>query len=245
MNIFPAIDLLNGQSVRLYQGDYQQVSTVNPDPVAQAKAVAAAGLRRLHVVDLDGAKAGKPQNKAVVAKLRQATDLFIEIGGGIRQLNEIEAYLALGVNRVILGSVALKNPELVATAVEKFGSTKIVVGIDGQNGQVATEGWLDQSQVSMSDLMAAMLKVGVTQFIVTDIARDGTLTGPNVTLLQTLQQTFPQATVVASGGMHDANDLKALQQAGLTDVIVGKALQKGTLTLAELAAVDEPLKGVH
>ncbi|KRK40642.1 1-(5-phosphoribosyl)-5-[(5-phosphoribosylamino)methylideneamino]imidazole-4-carboxamide isomerase [Loigolactobacillus bifermentans] len=245
MNIFPAIDLLNGQSVRLYQGDYQQVSTVNPDPVAQAKAVAAAGLRRLHVVDLDGAKAGKPQNKAVVAKLRQSTDLFLEIGGGIRTLTEIEAYLELGVDRVILGSVALKDPQLVATAVEKFGSAKIVVGIDGQNGQVATEGWLDQSQVNMSDLMAAMLKVGVTQFIVTDIARDGTLTGPNVALLQDLQETFPAATVVASGGMHDAGDLAALQQAGLTDVIVGKALQKGTLTLAELAAVDEPLKGGH
>lgn len=241
MNVFPAIDLLNGQSVRLYQGDYKQVTPVSTDPVAQAKSFEKAGLTRIHLVDLDGAKVGQPQNNAVVAQIVAKTNLFTEIGGGIRNLETIATYLNLGINRVILGSSALKNPELVKTAVAQYGSTKIVVGIDGQNGRVATEGWLDQSQVQMSALLGAMAQVGVTQFIVTDISRDGTLQGPNIELLASLQNQYPKTTVVASGGVANYQNLIDLNEAGLTDVIVGKALVKGTITLAQLAEAEAQL----
>ncbi|MFD1672057.1 1-(5-phosphoribosyl)-5-[(5-phosphoribosylamino)methylideneamino]imidazole-4-carboxamide isomerase [Agrilactobacillus yilanensis] len=241
MNVFPAIDLLNGQSVRLYQGDYQKVTPINADPVAQAKSFEAAGLKRIHIVDLDGAKAGRPQNQAVIQAIRTNTNLFIEVGGGIRNLTAINTYLDLGVNRIILGSSALKNPELVKTAIQKFGPEKIVIGIDGQNGHVATEGWLDQSTIPMTQLLDAMMQVGVTQFIVTDISRDGTLTGPNLELLASLKATHPTATIVASGGVANYQNLIDLKQHGLENVIVGKALFNGSLNLAQLAEAEETL----
>ncbi len=241
MRVFPAIDLLNGHSVRLYQGDYQQVTPVSSDPLAQAKSFVAAGLSRIHLVDLDGAKAGQPENFDVIQKIRQATDLFVEVGGGIRDMTTIKRYLTLGVDRVILGSSALKQPELVVAALAEFGPARIVVGIDGTPQQVATEGWLAQSNVTMADLMGAMTAKGVTQFIVTDVTKDGTLQGPNVALLANLQAKYPQATVVASGGLRDYQDLEALKAAGLNDVIVGKALVKGTITLAELAQAEVAL----
>lgn len=241
MNVFPAIDLLNGQSVRLYQGNYQKITSVAKDPVAQALSFQKAGLSRLHLVDLDGAKAGVPKNQEIVRKIRANCTLLMEIGGGIRTLATIETYLTMGINRVILGSSALTDPELVIKAIEQFGADQIVVGIDGQNGQVATEGWLTQSQVPMNVLMQTMSGVGVTRFIITDIQRDGTLTGPNIELLQTLQNNSPKTTVIASGGIGNYEDLKTLNANGLTNVIVGKALVKGTLTLEQLKTAEVTL----
>ncbi len=238
MKIYPAIDLLNGQSVRLVRGDYGQATQVAADPVAQAQAYAASGLTNLHLVDLDGAKAGRPVNGPTIAAIRAAFPGMIEVGGGIRTLAAIDEVLASGIDRVILGSIALKAPELVAQALRQFGPDKIVVGIDGANGRVATEGWLDQSDVAMADLMTQMVAVGVQTFIVTDIARDGTLTGPNVALLAQLQAQFPEVTVVASGGMAQPSDLTALATAGVTSAIVGKALAAGQITLADLVVAE-------
>ncbi|MFD0896730.1 1-(5-phosphoribosyl)-5-[(5-phosphoribosylamino)methylideneamino]imidazole-4-carboxamide isomerase [Loigolactobacillus binensis] len=234
MNLYPAIDLKNGRSVRLYQGQFDQETIVNDAPLAQAQQIAAAGLTNLHLVDLDGAKNGKPANQATIAAIVEQTPLQVEIGGGIRTLAQIATYLTLGVSRVIIGSAALKDPELVTAAVKKFGASRIVVGIDGKNGKVATEGWLAQSEVAMADLVAAMQAVGVQTFIVTDIERDGTLQGPNQQQLVTLAAQFPAATFVASGGVRDGKDLQALAAAGIDHAIVGKALYAGTVTLAEL-----------
>lgn len=239
MITYPAIDLLNGQSVRLVRGDYGSAAQVASDPIAQAKQFAAAGLTHIHVVDLDGAKAGQPVNRAAITQIRAAFPSTLEVGGGIRTLADIKAYLDQGVDRVILGSVALLKPELVARAVVEFGAAKIAVGIDGANNQVAVNGWLEQSTVTFADLIEAMQAVGVSYFIVTDIDRDGTLTGPNVAMLQQLQQQFPAATVVASGGMAKPQDLTALKAAGIKAAIVGKALAAGTITLADLRTAEE------
>lgn len=238
MQIFPAIDLINGQSVRLYQGDYDQKTTISADPVTQAQSFEQAGLTHLHLVDLDGAKAGEPKNLATIEKIRAATDLFIEVGGGIRTLESIEAYLAKGIDRVILGSVALKDPELTKAALKQFGPDKIVIGIDALHDRVATEGWLEDSDVSCAQLVEAMQQAGAQTFIVTDIAKDGTLSGPNVQMLAALHQQFPALTFVASGGMHEPSDLTQLKAAGITVAIVGKALAAGSITLADLKALE-------
>ncbi|RRK11495.1 1-(5-phosphoribosyl)-5-[(5-phosphoribosylamino)methylideneamino]imidazole-4-carboxamide isomerase [Lactiplantibacillus garii] len=236
--IFPAIDLRAGQSVRLYQGDFDQATLINADPVTQAQAVNAANIHQLHVVDLDGAKQGQPENFATVAALRRAFTGTLELGGGIRTYELAQRYLKLGVDRLILGSVALTQPALVQRLLTEFGPERIVIGIDGQNGMVAINGWLDQSQTKMSQLMRAMVRAGAKHFIVTDVDRDGTMRGPNVELYLTLKAKCPTANLIASGGVRDLADVQTLQQLGFTDVIVGKALAAGGVTLAELAGVD-------
>ena len=236
--IFPAIDLKAGQSVRLYQGDYNQTTLINADPVAQAQQITAAGLRQLHLVDLDGAKSGQPENIATVAAIRAAFNGILELGGGIRSYDLAQRYLKLGVDRLILGSAALTDPALVQQLLADFGGDRIVIGVDGQNGQVAINGWLEQSHTKMSQLIATMMASGAKHFIVTDVARDGTMTGPNVALLAQLQAKLPNANLVASGGIRNLTDVQTLQAMGIRDVIIGKALYEGTVTLAELAEVD-------
>jgi len=236
--IFPAIDLKAGQSVRLYQGDYNQTTLINADPVVQAQQITAAGLRQLHVVDLDGAKSGQPENIATVTAIRAAFNGILELGGGIRSYDLAQRYLKLGVDRLILGSAALTDPALVQQLLADFGGDRIVIGVDGQNGQVAINGWLEQSHTKMSQLIATMMASGAEHFIVTDVARDGTMTGPNVALLAQLQAKLPNANLVASGGIRNLNDVQTLQTMGIKDVIIGKALYEGTVTLAELAEVD-------
>ena len=236
--IFPAIDLKAGQSVRLYQGDYAQTTLINADPVVQAQQINAAGLQQLHLVDLDGAKSGQPENLATVTAIRQAFDGVLELGGGIRSYDLAQRYLELGVDRLILGSAALTDPALVRRLLQDFGGDRIVIGVDGQNGQVAINGWLEQSQTKMSTLIAQMMMSGAKNFIVTDVARDGTMQGPNLDLLAQLHAKLPAANLVASGGIRDLADVQALQALGIRDAIIGKALYEGTVTLDELAGVD-------
>ena len=235
--IFPAIDLRNGQSVRLYQGDYNKETVINSDPISQAQQIQAAGLTHLHLVDLDGAKSGKPINLDIITALRQNTQLFIELGGGIRSLAQIKQYLSLGINRVIIGSAALTHPELVTEAVAQFGAESIVVGVDGRQEQVATDGWLTASSTTFYEIIQAMQAVGVINFIVTDIERDGTLSGPNIALLSRLQQKFPETNIIASGGISTITDIEDLQTAGIKDIIVGRALYDGNVTLSALKEV--------
>ncbi|CUW07204.1 Phosphoribosylformimino-5-aminoimidazole carboxamide ribotide isomerase [Leuconostoc inhae] len=236
--ILPAIDLLGGQSVRLLQGNYNAVTVVDSDPIAQAKKIDKAGLHALHVVDLDGAKSGLAANFKTILSIRQNFTGFLEVGGGIRTLDQIEQYYNAGINRVILGSVALKNPTLVRQAVEKYGEL-IAVGIDGKDGKIATEGWLEQSNISFETLLSAMIAIGVKHFIVTDVIRDGMLQGPNIDLLVKLQQHFVTANIIASGGIAQMSDLVALNQAGIQDIIVGKALASGSISLTQLAELEE------
>ncbi|ETY73643.1 1-(5-phosphoribosyl)-5-[(5-phosphoribosylamino)methylideneamino]imidazole-4-carboxamide isomerase [Lactiplantibacillus fabifermentans] len=235
--IFPAIDLKGGQSVRLYQGDYEQTTLINADPVQQAQQINAAGLKQLHLVDLDGAKSGQPENLATITAIRQAFDGTLELGGGIRTYDLAVRYLQLGIDRLIIGSAALTNPALVQRLLQEFGGARIVIGVDGNNGQVAINGWLEQSQTSMRSLIATMMAAGAQNFIVTDVARDGTMQGPNLALLTTLHTELPAANLVASGGIRDVADLQTLQAAGIDDAIIGKALYEGTVTLEQLAEV--------
>ena len=238
MQIIPAIDLKNQQSVRLYQGDFQQTTVISKSPLQQAVAIDSAGLKNLHLVDLDGAKSGRPVNRSLIEQICAQTDLKVEVGGGIRSLSQINTYLTSGVNRVILGSAALNNPKLVQQAIAQFGADQIVVGIDGKDGRVAVSGWLEQSSVEMGELMASMVAFGVNTFVVTDISRDGTMMGPNTAQLSRLQTQFPQVTVVASGGIRNVSDLNDLGFSGIKAAIVGKATATGDLPLTVLAEVN-------
>lgn len=237
--IFPAIDLKNGQSVRLYQGDYQAVTTINEEPIQQALEINKAGIKQLHLVDLDGAKSGQPENLPMIKQIRQNFRGFLELGGGIRAYQTAQQYLNLGIDRIVIGSAALKNPQLVKQLLDDFGSQKIAIGIDGKNGQVATEGWLEQSDVKMTSLISKMNEFGAENFIVTDVSRDGAMQGPNLDLLTNLKEEIPQVNLIASGGIRNVEDLKALQKIGIEESIIGKALFEKTISLSQILEVEE------
>lgn len=234
MIILPAIDIKDGNCVRLFKGDFSTVEKVAADYLETAKSFEAAGAKWIHMVDLDGAKEGKPVNAKIYTDVAEKTNLKVEVGGGIRNLETIQEYLNMGISRVILGSVALKNPELVSDAVEKFGSEKIVVGIDAVNEMVATEGWLESSDVNYIDLANKMIETGVKYFIFTDISKDGTLSGVNVQQLEKLADaTYGKCNIIASGGVHTMDDIVVCKEMGLYGTICGKSIYKGTLDLRE------------
>ena len=234
MIILPAIDIKDGNCVRLFKGDFSTVEKVASDYLETAKGFESAGAEWIHMVDLDGAKEGRPVNSKIYRDVAEKTNLKVEVGGGIRNLETISEYLQMGISRVILGSVALKNPKLVSDAIEKFGSEKIVVGIDAMNGMVATEGWLESSEMNYIDLANKMINVGVKYFIFTDISKDGTLSGVNTEQLKALADaTKGEANIVASGGVHTMNDIIACKEMGLYGTICGKSIYKGTLNLKE------------
>ena len=242
MIIFPAIDIIGGQCVRLVKGDYATAEKVAEDPLETAKKFEAAGAEWIHMVDLDGAKAGYPVNTEIYENIAKQTHLKVEVGGGIRTLDTIRAYLDLGITRVILGSAALKDPQLVADAVAKFGADRIVVGIDAKNEMVATEGWLETSNVHYIDLAKEMIKAGVKTFIFTDISKDGTLSGVNTEQLKKLRDAVgDQCNIVASGGVHTIDDIIACRELGLYGTICGKSLYQGTLDLAEAIKAADTL----
>lgn len=234
MVILPAIDIINGQCVRLNKGDYATAEKVADSYLETAQSFEKAGAEWIHMVDLDGAKAGKPVNAKIYNDVAEKTNLKVELGGGIRNIETIGEYLNMGISRVILGSAALKNPALVKESIEKFGSEKIVVGIDAKNGFVATEGWLETSDVNYIDLANKMIEYGVKYFIFTDISKDGMLSGVNAEQLQALYDaTKGRANVVASGGVHTIEDIRICKKMGLYGTICGKSLYSGTLDLAE------------
>ena len=234
MNILPAIDIRDGQAVRLFKGDFNQQTVVNPDVLGQARIFADAGIEFIHVVDLDGALDGKATNRDLIAALKVATGLGVEVGGGIRTLEQIQDYLNVGIDRVIIGSMAVKNPSFVQEAIDRFGAEKIVVGIDAKDGFVATEGWLETSNVDFISLAKAMEKMGVQLFVYTDVDRDGTLTGPNFAHYEQLVAELTTAKVIASGGIAQLSDLTRLAEIGVAGTIVGKAYYNGNISLEEL-----------
>ncbi|MGT2928648.1 1-(5-phosphoribosyl)-5-[(5-phosphoribosylamino)methylideneamino]imidazole-4-carboxamide isomerase [Streptococcus dentasini] len=234
MQILPAIDIKDGQAVRLFKGDFKQQTVVNPDVLGQARIFAGAGIDFIHVVDLDGALDGQATNRDLIAALKVATGLGVEVGGGIRTLKQIEDYLNVGIDRVIIGSMAVKNPAFVKAALDKFGADKIVVGIDAKDGYVATEGWLKTSTVDYISLAKEMEKMGVKLFVYTDVDRDGTLTGPNFDHYERLVAELTTAKVIASGGIAELDNLTKLEAIGVAGTIVGKAYYNGNITLDEL-----------
>ena len=234
MDVIPAIDLLDGQCVRLHQGDYDQVTRFSDDPVAQALAWQGQGAQRLHLVDLDGARTGLPINDAVVRQITKALAIPVQLGGGVRSAERAEALLACGLDRVILGTVAVEHPELVRELAERHPG-RIVVGIDAKDGLVATRGWIEASTVEASALASSFEGSAVAALITTDIATDGTLAGPNLEFLRTMAQAS-SIPVIASGGIGDLADLLSLLSLaplGVEGVIVGRALYDGRLDLAE------------
>ncbi len=234
MVILPAIDIINGQCVRLNKGDYATAEKVADSYLETALSFEKAGAEWIHMVDLDGAKAGKPVNAKIYNDVAEKTRLKVEVGGGIRNIETISEYLDMGISRVILGSAALKNPALVKEAVARFGSEKIVVGIDAKNGFVATEGWLETSDVNYIDLANKMIEYGVKYFIFTDISKDGMLSGVNAEQLQALYDaTKGRANIVASGGVRTIEDIRICKNMGLYGTICGKSLYSGTLDLSE------------
>lgn len=240
MIVFPAIDIRNGKCVRLTEGRFDKETIFGDKPEEMAKKWAAMGAAFLHVVDLDGALAGKSVNLAAIKAIVKSVDIPVQLGGGIRTLANIETLLSLGVSRVILGSVAVKNPELVKEACEKYGD-KIVVGIDARDGIVAVEGWGVSGGVKVDVLAKQMAKAGVKRIIYTDISRDGMLSGVNVEATARLAK-LSNIAVIASGGVSSIEDIKAVKAVesfGVEGVIVGKAIYTDSLDLSEALKVAE------
>jgi phosphoribosylformimino-5-aminoimidazole carboxamide ribotide isomerase len=239
--LIPAIDLMNGSCVRLAQGRYEDKTVYGEDPAEVAKGFAAHPIRRLHVVDLDGAKAGRPVNREAVASIVAAVgpDIPVQLGGGIRDMDGIVAALESGISRVILGTVALREPELVREAARRF-PRQIVVGIDAREGRVAVEGWLDTSEAMASDLAQSFEDAGVAAIVYTDIARDGMLTGPNLEGTVALASSVSIPVIVSGGVSSQADIVAAAEQSdrGIAGIIVGKAIYTGAVDLGSaLAAI--------
>ncbi len=227
--ILPAIDLIDGQCVRLLQGDYNKKTVFADDPVAKAKEFLAKGAKAIHLVDLDGAKAGYPVNHEIVKAVRQETGLFAEIGGGIRTMTEIENYLEAGLDRVILGTSAVRDKSLVTEAAKKYGR-QIAVGIDAKDGMVAIAGWVEKSDLDALEFAKIIADLGVATIIYTDISRDGMLVGPNLEAMAKMASAVP-AAVIASGGVTKDSDVAALKETGVSGVIIGKAVYTGDVKL--------------
>ncbi len=230
MIVLPAIDIKDGYCVRLYQGDYGKVTTYDTDPVQVALRWQEAGASWLHIVDLDGAAQGMPVNAALIARIRAATKMHIEVGGGMRSLEHIQHILEQGIDRVILGTVAITDRALLSQALAAWGE-RIVVGIDARGGLVSISGWHETSQVKATTLAAELEKAGVQRFVYTDIARDGVLKGPNLEALREMQQATSRP-LVAAGGVSALHELQALAVLGVEGAIVGKAIYTGDVDLA-------------
>ncbi|MEG3436272.1 1-(5-phosphoribosyl)-5-[(5-phosphoribosylamino)methylideneamino]imidazole-4-carboxamide isomerase [Pannus brasiliensis CCIBt3594] len=234
MEVLPAIDILEGKCVRLYQGDYQQSRVFNENPVTVALQWVEQGATRLHLVDLDGAKEGKSVNLPTIEAIVRAVDIPVQVGGGLRDVAGASNLFNIGVEYAILGTIAVENPDLVSELSQRFPK-RILVGIDARGGKVATRGWLETSEVEAIDLARRMASRGVAGIIYTDIHRDGTLTGPNLPALRELAEAI-EIPVIASGGVSSLTDLLSLlglESIGVTGVIVGRALYTGEVDLGE------------
>ena len=235
MIIFPAIDLVGGKAVRLYKGDYARMTVYDDDPLHAARAFEAAGAKHLHMVDLEGARDGGTPNYETVRRVAQGTGLFVEIGGGIRDMDVVQRYLDAGVKRVILGTAAISDEGFVREAVDRFGAA-IALGADVKNGEVAVRGWLELSGVTLDAFCEKYQQMGVQTLICTDISRDGAMQGANRALYADLQRKY-RMDIVASGGVSSMEDVRALRALGLYGAIIGKAVYTGDIDLAR--AIEE------
>ena len=238
MNLFPAIDLYGGKAVRLYKGNYDEMTVYNDDPVSVAKDFEACGAKYIHLVDLEGARTGETPNLDVIKRIVSETKLFAEVGGGIRSMDTIEKYLSAGVKRVILGTAAVKNPSFLMAALLKYGEA-VAVGVDIRDGMVAINGWTENSALHYTEFMERLISIGVRTVIVTDISRDGAMKGTNRSLYAELAENFPMLNVIASGGVSSLDDVKALADMELYGAIVGKAYYTGAIDLREAVRISE------
>ena len=231
MYIYPAIDLYGGKAVRLFKGDYAQMTVYSDDPVSVARDFAAAGASHIHLVDLEGAKIGRPANLGTIASIVEATGLFAEVGGGIRDMETVDCYLGIGVSRVILGTAAVKDPAFLRAALDKYGE-KIAVGVDLKDGYVAIKGWTETSDLKAEEFFGKMQNLGVKTIICTDISRDGAMKGANRELYRELSSKFA-IDLIASGGVSTMEDVTALAEMKLHGAIIGKAYYIGAVDLKQ------------
>jgi phosphoribosylformimino-5-aminoimidazole carboxamide ribotide isomerase len=230
--VIPAIDLQRGRCVRLVQGDFDRSTVFGDDPAEMARRWEAAGARRIHVVDLDGAKAGAPRQLPVVAEIVKAVGVPVQLGGGLRSLDDVAAALDLGVDRVIVGTKAIEDPAFVEAALSRYGR-RVGIGIDARDGRVAVRGWVDLSDVDALELARSMQARGVATIVYTDIGRDGMLIGPNLEAMRHMAEAVPDVAVIASGGVGALRDVLALASTGTVGVVVGKAIYTGDVDLGE------------
>ncbi|MCC5794184.1 MAG: 1-(5-phosphoribosyl)-5-[(5-phosphoribosylamino)methylideneamino]imidazole-4-carboxamide isomerase [Chromatiales bacterium] len=238
MEVIPAIDLLGGKCVRLYKGDFGAVSEYDEDPLQLAARYRSAGLSRLHVVDLDGARTGSPGNAAIIGELTRKAGMQVQVGGGVRSLDSARALLDSGASRVVVGSVAAEAPDEVLGWIEPLGAGRLILAFDirtspGEDPEVVTRGWTQGSGRSLWSLVERFADAGPVEFLCTDVACDGTLEGPNLALYEDCCRRFPASRFIASGGVSGVADLPALAATGVSGVVTGKALLDGRLTLEE------------
>lgn len=236
MNIFPAIDLYDGKAVRLFKGDYKQMTVYSDNPIEIARDFESKGAKFIHMVDLEGAKDGSTPNLNIVKQIANETSLFVEIGGGIRNMDTVKKYLECGVGRVILGTAAVNDEEFLKNAVKEYGD-KIAVGIDIKDGFVAIKGWTEKSEYSGFDFCRKMQNLGVKYIICTDISKDGAMQGTNRQLYKELSESF-DINITASGGVSSIDDIKALKKLDLYGAIIGKAYYIGAIDLKEALEVS-------
>lgn len=235
MNIFPAIDLFGGKAVRLYKGDYAQMTVYNDNPVAVAEDFKRCGADHIHLVDLEGAKSGVPANQETIENICASFGGFVEVGGGIRNMETVDAYIKAGVNRVILGTAAVTDKEFLKKALLKYGS-KIAVGVDLKDGYVAIKGWTEVSDITAKDFFEEMTSLGVSAVICTDISKDGAMQGTNRSLYKELSDMF-DIDIIASGGVSGIEDVRALKEMNVYGAIIGKAYYTGAIDLKEAVEV--------
>ncbi len=234
LTIIPAIDIINGKCVRLSKGDYAQQTIYNEDPVEVAKQFADAGFRRLHIVDLDGAKAGGLVNLKVLEQIASATNTIIDFGGGIKNINDVQAVLNAGASIITIGSLAVNNPKLLEQWLQEFGAHRFLIGADVLDEKIKIHGWQEETGIDIFDFVADMLSCGATNIFCTDISKDGMLEGPAVELYTKLIAKFPAINLIASGGVSHIDDVIKLKDAGCAGVIIGKAIYEELITLEQL-----------
>lgn len=237
MNIIPAIDLIDGKAVRLQKGDYNKVTVYSDSPAEVARSFEASGAEYLHVVDLDGAKSGKADNYETIKAIVNATNLSVEVGGGIRNMDTVRLYAQAGVDRIILGTAALNDPDFLKKAVAEYGE-RITVGVDIKDGKVAIKGWTEVSDMSCDDFCRYLEAVGVKTVICTDISKDGMMAGTNLELYRSLNQSF-DIRIIASGGVSTLDDVRALNEMDVFGAILGKALYTGAIELSEAVKITK------
>ena len=231
MLIIPAIDLLNGKCVRLFQGNYKKETIYDNNPLEVAAKWISYGIERLHIIDLDGAKAGYPKNIDIISKIVKTHQIPIQIGGGIRSIETAKSLLDKGVEKVILSTNAIKNPEMIKSLCDEIGKEHVIISIDAENGFVSINGWIEKTKIYSIDLINQMSEIGINQFIYTDISRDGTLSGPNYKKI--LELINPKYSILAAGGITNIEHLKKLKDIGVHGSIIGKAIYTGNIKLNE------------
>ena len=237
MTIIPAIDIIDGKCVRLTKGDYARQIVYNEDPLEVARQFEAAGIERLHIVDLDGAKAGKIINLNILEKISGATNLVIDFGGGVKTIADVSNIINAGAAMVTIGSLAVKHPELLEEWLMEFGAQRFMIGADVLDGKIKISGWLEDGGIDIFAFIGQVLSLGVVNIFCTDISKDGVMEGPSIGLYKQIIQEHPEVNLVASGGVSNINDVMMLKEIGCTGVIIGKAIYEGKVSLKDLLKI--------